>query len=198
MKTIRFTSVVLATSLLCSAELIAQSGKLTNLMSDQEMRAMGLDNLSGEQQDLLLQWILQRSGSVADAEPEAIPSPTVTEAQGVAANEPREASTSAQAVAQSGTSAATASSQPTATYQDFGKARPLPDDMRSRILGKFEGWSGDTRFKLENGQVWQQRYKTTWRTEMDSPEVVITRHLLGLHRMEVVGTGQSVPVKRVK
>ena len=70
--------------------------------------------------------------------------------------------------------------------------------MRSRIAGEFEGWSGATRFELENGQVWQQRYQTTWRTSLENPEVVITRHFLGLHRMEVVGTGQSVPVRRIK
>ena len=56
----------------------------------------------------------------------------------------------------------------------------------------------DITVTLANGQVWQQRYKTTWRTEMTDPEVIITRHLFGLHRMEVVGTGQTVPVKRIR
>src|SRR6056297_1835362 len=29
--------------------------------------------------------------------------------------------------------------------------------IRARITGAFSGWSGDTLFRLDNGQVWQQR-----------------------------------------
>ncbi len=30
------------------------------------------------------------------------------------------------------------------------------DQITSRILGEFKGWSGYTKFQLENGQIWQQ------------------------------------------
>jgi hypothetical protein len=45
--------------------------------------------------------------------------------------------------------------------------------VESRIAGAFEGWSGDSTYRLENGQVWQQskykyQYKYAYR-----PEVVV-------------------------
>jgi hypothetical protein len=40
------------------------------------------------------------------------------------------------------------------------KTKPMtsgdPSVIESRIDGEFEGWEGDTIFKLENGQIWQQ------------------------------------------
>ena len=30
------------------------------------------------------------------------------------------------------------------------------NQITSRILGEFKGWSGYTKFQLENGQIWQQ------------------------------------------
>ena len=36
------------------------------------------------------------------------------------------------------------------------RIRPEPKELTSIILGKFNGWDGDTVFNLENGQVWKQ------------------------------------------
>ncbi len=192
------------------AEQVAeQPAKLQDLMSAEEINAMGLDGLSDQQQRELVEWIMQfQSGEDVPAQPAPAatavveaPAPATTPAATPAVTTAPTASTSV-ASAPTATPAAATNPQPgTGTDQDtanFGKAPEQPDEMRSRIPGTFTGWTGDTRFVLENGQVWEQRYETRWKTEMENPEVVIKRRLLGLHRMEIIGTGKSVPVKRIK
>lgn len=73
-----------------------------------------------------------------------------------------------------------------------------PVEIQSRIAGPFEGWSGRTVFRLENGQVWQQRGRGVLRFEADRPPVVIKRNALGFHTMEVPAAGRSVLVTRVE
>jgi hypothetical protein len=70
--------------------------------------------------------------------------------------------------------------------------------IRSRIAGPFEGWSGRTQFRLENGQLWQQRMSGTWRHRADSPEVEIRRNLLGNWEMRLPESGRQIGVKRVE
>jgi hypothetical protein len=65
----------------------------------------------------------------------------------------------------------------------------------SRIVGDFEGWSGETVFRLENGQVWEQRLDGRYQYRGEpNPEVRIERNWLGFYRMTVTGTGRSVGV----
>ncbi len=193
---------------------LAQPASLGDLMSEQDMRRMGLDKLSPDEQQQLFLWITGGEGAAAPVAPPPAAAPAVAAPAAVspAAAAPMEAdpmeqdimppASDAPAPAASAAPAATAavSAPGTDPAEDanFGKAEPRPDQMRSVIPGEFTGWTGDTTFTLANGQVWQQRYKTTWRTEMTDPEVIITRHLFGLHRMEIVGTGQTVPVKRIR
>lgn len=76
--------------------------------------------------------------------------------------------------------------------------REARDDDRgvvSRIVGDFDGWSGETVFRLENGQVWEQRLDGRYRYRGEpNPEVRIERNWLGFYRMTVIGTGRSVGV----
>ena len=76
--------------------------------------------------------------------------------------------------------------------------REARDDNRgvvSRIVGDFGGWSGKTVFRLENGQVWEQRLDGRYRYRGEpNPEVRIERNWLGFYRMTVIGTGRSVGV----
>ncbi len=169
---------------------------LSDLMSDEEITAMGLDKLSPEQQQSLVQWLLQKGGVPLAAEQGEPARTTQTKDSAAATGTAMAASSSAQTDAAS--VAAASAPATSADVDNFGKPPPQPDEMRSRIPGTFTGWTGDSQFVLENGQVWQQRYDTRWKTELENPEVVITRHMLGLHRMEIVGTGKSVPVKRIK
>ncbi len=71
-------------------------------------------------------------------------------------------------------------------------------DIHSNIDGKFSGWSGKTRFRLKNGQVWQQRHNGRWKTELVDPEVIITRNFFGFYEMKVKVADRSIGVKRLE
>ena len=70
--------------------------------------------------------------------------------------------------------------------------------ISSKIEGVFRGWSGKTKFKLENGQIWQQRYNNKWTTKLESPEVQITRNALGFYNMKVLSKERVIGVKRIQ
>jgi len=70
--------------------------------------------------------------------------------------------------------------------------------VRSRIVGKFRGWDGDTTFTLDNGEVWRQRIRGRYAVKLDNPEVEIAKNLLGFYELKVVQTGRRVGVTRVK
>ncbi len=69
--------------------------------------------------------------------------------------------------------------------------------IESAITGEVEGWDGETIFKLENGQIWQQaEYDYTYFYEYN-PEVTIYQTSAGC-RMKVEGEDETVLVKRIK
>jgi hypothetical protein len=70
--------------------------------------------------------------------------------------------------------------------------------VRRRIAGPFRGWSGKTAFTLDNGEVWMQRGWGRYFARLESPEVEISRNLLGFYELRVVATGRSVGVTRVR
>jgi hypothetical protein len=72
-------------------------------------------------------------------------------------------------------------------------------ELRSRISGTFKGWSGETVFRLENGQVWRQRLSGRYTyTGPPNPEVLISRNFMGFFKMTMVETGKSVGVSVVR
>ena len=74
-----------------------------------------------------------------------------------------------------------------------------PDVLESRLVGDYEGWFGDTRFELENGQVWRQvqsgraRYRGP-----PNPKVWIRKRAFGSYRLQVEGSNKTVRVERVR
>lgn len=74
------------------------------------------------------------------------------------------------------------------------------ENQQSTIEGIFSGWSGNTRFTLTNGQVWQQRKPDSVRRvkPIRNPKVVFSRNFLGFYYMEVPEAGVKVAVKRIK
>lgn len=67
----------------------------------------------------------------------------------------------------------------------------------SRIDGVFEGWDGETIFKLMNGQIWQQSsYGFTFHYAY-SPEVIIYPSG-GRYKMHVDGVDDDIFVERLK
>lgn len=74
-----------------------------------------------------------------------------------------------------------------------------PSEITSRIVGEFRGWTGKTRFVLENGQVWVQAEDDTFTIrKMENPAVQLERGLLGAYFLSVEGYGSRVRVKRLK
>ncbi len=71
-------------------------------------------------------------------------------------------------------------------------------DIVTRIQGDFDGWSGDTVFRLENGQVWRQRLRGRYYYKgSPNPEVRISRNIMGFYKLTVTETGKSIGVKVV-
>lgn len=72
--------------------------------------------------------------------------------------------------------------------------------IRSRAMGKFNGWSGETIFRLENGQIWVQTDNTDslWLPAMENPEVEIRRSKIGGWKLYLSGRSSWVRVRRVK
>jgi hypothetical protein len=72
-----------------------------------------------------------------------------------------------------------------------------PEVIESAIDGDFEGWDGDTLFKLRNGQIWQQSsYDYTYHYSY-SPKVLIYRSG-SVYKMKVDGVDDSISVTRLK
>lgn len=72
-----------------------------------------------------------------------------------------------------------------------------PDLIESNIDGDFEGWEGETVFKLENGQVWQQvNYDYTYHFAF-RPKVFIIK-TNGAYKMKVEGVSDTIFVRRIK
>jgi hypothetical protein len=69
--------------------------------------------------------------------------------------------------------------------------------IESTISGEIEGWDGDTIFKLDNGQIWQQaEYDYTYFYAY-RPDVTIYQTSAGC-RMKVEDETETVLVKRIK
>lgn len=69
--------------------------------------------------------------------------------------------------------------------------------IESQIEGEFNGWDGETIFKLANGQIWQQSsYAYTYHYAY-RPEVTIFQSG-GACKMKVKGVNDSITVKRLR
>lgn len=114
------------------------------------------------------------------------------------AGEPREGSTTQQKTAGDVYSQLTEVERQLAeTVAKLAPAGGGPDLIESRIDGNFEGWSGETIFKLENGQIWQQvTYSYTYRYAFRPKVLIIKVH--GAYKMVVEGISQSIFVRRLK
>ena len=72
--------------------------------------------------------------------------------------------------------------------------------IRTRIVGKFNGWSGDTVFQLANGQTWVQANSSDslWLPAMENPEVELRTSKIGGWKLFLVDQGFWLRVRRVK
>ncbi|MBS3744284.1 MAG: hypothetical protein KGY48_08055, partial [Wenzhouxiangellaceae bacterium] len=69
----------------------------------------------------------------------------------------------------------------------------------SRIVGEFSGWSGNTRFELENGTVWKQDERDRLRIQpIESPMATLTPGAFGAWRLSIEGQNRAVRVERIE
>ena len=77
-------------------------------------------------------------------------------------------------------------------------ARDDDEIIRTRISGDFRGWTGNTTFRLENGQVWQQIDKENrFFPKMVDPEVELVPSKWSGWKMTILKEGLWVKVKRI-
>lgn len=69
--------------------------------------------------------------------------------------------------------------------------------IESTIAGEFQGWDGETIFKLDNGQIWQQAEYDYMYSYSYRPEVTIYQTSSGC-RMKVEDEEETVLVRRIK
>ena len=75
----------------------------------------------------------------------------------------------------------------------------MPDLIVSKINGTFKGWSGNTTFHLDNGQVWQQAEPSTLAgVSLESPEVRSKAGMVSGWYLKVEGYNKQVKVRRIR
>ena len=83
--------------------------------------------------------------------------------------------------------------------ENFGKViENEANEISSKIIGQFDGWDGDTEFKLENGQIWKQSGNGFLKVSMNNPKVKIKEGTFGGYILSVEGYNSRVKVRRVK
>lgn len=70
--------------------------------------------------------------------------------------------------------------------------------IEANIKPPFNGWTGDTLFYLDNGQVWRQRLRGRYFHRGDDTAVVIEKNLLGFYKMTLTASGKSIGVTRLR
>jgi len=177
--------------------------RIEALMTPQQYRAAGLDKLNAAESEALYQWLRTFRGvpAAAQAPAAAATSPAAT-ASGVSS------ATGTGATAGAVTAAPLpAADNPQATAQALEQTFGLPDpidtakaayQLHATIREPFRGWSGDTVFYLDNGQIWKQRTKGQHVYTGDDNRVVISQNALGFYEMRLIAADRSVGVKRIK
>ena len=72
------------------------------------------------------------------------------------------------------------------------------NQITSRILGEFKGWSGYTKFQLENGQIWQQSSEGLLIVRMNNPTEIIKKSFFGTYNLNVEGVNSTIKVRRIQ
>ncbi|HVA55151.1 MAG TPA: hypothetical protein VNI53_05040 [Gammaproteobacteria bacterium] len=184
----------LAGMLCCMAALAGTSApkpaNIRDLMNVTQFDQAGLNKLSPDEINALNAWLNQYLDSRSVRAPAPVPKAAVT---------PHVSTRSVPQTAGFPTAAAASGIASFGAETMTPKESPQePNRIESRIAGPFTGWTGDTVFKLENGQVWKQAatgYYTN--VELDHPQVVIKKLSFG-YLLALPGHGETVFVRRIK
>ena len=115
---------------------------------------------------------------------------------------PLAASASVPAATASTAAPALAAAPARTAEQDFGmekaaKKKKEADYIESSIVGDFNGWEGNTRITLANGQVWRiADGSTAVLPQLHNPKVRIKRGVFGVLYFQVVGQNNMARVRR--
>lgn len=71
-------------------------------------------------------------------------------------------------------------------------------EIVAKVIPSFTGWSGKTVFRLDNGQIWQQRQTGKLRYSGGDSTVVISPNMLGMYMLKHPDTNRAVGVKRIR
>ena len=83
---------------------------------------------------------------------------------------------------------------------DTSEELPKADEeheLHTTIKPPFNGWSGETVFYLDNGQIWRQRLDGRMHYSGDDYRVVIKKNFFGYYKMTHIASGRSVGVSHV-
>ena len=146
---------------------------LEEQMTGQEFMATGLNKLSQQELDTLNEWIRSRSLATLDTPKAAAAIVTDAESDPVVPDGDRR-----------------------------GLASDESEDdspIRSPIVGSFNGWDGQTVFKLENGMIWiQDDNDKFYVKDMDDAVAVIESGLFNTWRLHIEGHKSECKVKRIQ
>lgn len=175
----RWLSATLKSNVLLEpASVSATSLDVRDLMSVTEYHRTGIDKLSPVQLKALNAWLQAYVGERAPTPSAGVASPSLSSSS-----------------APAGVSAAAGFGADTMAPRENPAT---PERIETRIAGRFTGWTGNTVFKLENGQVWKQAatgYFTN--IELDNPQVIIKKLGFG-YLLTLPGHGATVFVRRIK
>lgn len=85
------------------------------------------------------------------------------------------------------------------TLQETAEKPDAAEAIATRLAGDYDGWTGKTVFKLENGQIWQQAGGGERIDDRrTAPVVKIYPGMMGAYWLEIEGVRERVKVKPVK
>ncbi|WP_376694804.1 hypothetical protein [Wenzhouxiangella sp. EGI_FJ10305] len=169
---IRFSIAMIALAFCTAPAAQDDFSSLEERMTGEEYMETGLHKLNEDELAALNEWIRERS---------------LTEEEARELNQRRASGSDSET--------ATADRRGLPDSDDDDDERPI----KSRIVGTFEGWQGDTVFELENGMVWEQDENGThYVPPMESPEVEIRPGLFGTWQLVVEGQNRRLKVKRIE
>ena len=146
---------------------------LEEQMTGAEFKATGLEKLSPEELTALDNWVRAHSLATLDAP-----------------------------AAGAGAGAKTTTATGSGDARGFENQKIADMDkttITSKLVGKFNGWDGQTTFKLENGMIWQQSDKDKFYIkEIENPAVTIEPGAFGTWKLSVEGYSSKCKVERIQ
>ena len=158
-------------------------------MSAKERRVTGIDSLSTNELEALNQWLIERFDQVQETVSAEVREEVLVKVREADTAE-REAEIERRVAI-----------KVEAAKQEIAEAPPqsaVGEPFEAVIKGRFSGWSGNTVFALDNGQVWKQRAGNVYRHKGGDYRVRLERNWFGGWEMTMVTSGKTVLVTRVK